>query len=78
MKRERRRESHCQRGFSQLYPGSLVSPAKGHAAAESGERACAAAHVGAGGGQSLEARASDLQDVWKWMCFAFANNVYFL
>ena len=56
----------------------VLSSAKGHAAAESGERACAAAHVGAGGGQSLEARASDLQDVWKWMCFAFANNVYFL
>lgn len=31
----------------------VVSPVKGHAAAESGERACAAAHVGAGGGQSL-------------------------
>jgi hypothetical protein len=31
----------------------VVSPVKGHAAAESGERACGAAHVGAGGGQSL-------------------------
>ena len=31
----------------------VVSSAKGHAAAESGERASAAAHVGAGGGQPL-------------------------
>lgn len=31
----------------------VVSPVKGHAAAVSGERACAAAHVGAGGVQSL-------------------------
>ena len=31
----------------------VVSSAKGHAAAESGERACAAAHVGSGEGQPL-------------------------
>jgi hypothetical protein len=38
----------------------VVSPGKGHAAAESGERACAAAHVGAGGGHSLSTRGARL------------------
>ena len=38
----------------------VVSSAKGHAAAESGERASAAAHVGAGGGQPLSTGAARL------------------
>jgi len=38
----------------------VLSSAKGHAAAESGERACAAAHVAAGGGQPLSTGAARL------------------
>ena len=38
----------------------VVLSAKGHAAAESGERACAAAHVAAGGGQPLSNGAARL------------------
>ena len=44
---------------------NVVSSTKGHAAAESGERACAAAHVGAGGGQPLSTGGADLRGVWK-------------